>query len=251
MFQGGHITVHILNMTSEERYLFKKGMTDGIPIGLGYFAVAFSLGIAARAVGMNAVQGFIMSITSSASAGEYAGVAVMASAGTYFEMFLLTVVTDARYILMSFALSQRFPERLPLRHKCLLGFWLTDELFAITIARPGKVVPQYTYGAAIVSLFLWGLGTSLGIIVGNIIPERFVSALSVALFGMFIAIIVPPAKESKVVFWSVIASFVLSFAASRLLPALSDGTRMIILIVLICSVTAYLAPINTKEAADA
>lgn len=226
-------------------------MTDGIPIGLGYFAVAFSLGIAARNVGMNAIQGFLMSITVSASAGEYAGVAVIASAGTYLEMFLLTVVTDARYILMSFALSQRFPERLPVRHKVLLGFWLTDELFAITIARPGKVVPQYTYGAAIISLFLWGLGTSMGIVVGNIIPERFVSALSVALFGMFLAIIVPPAKESKAVRWAVLASFALSFAGSRLFPAISEGTRMIILILVICSAVALLAPIEQEEVANA
>ena len=238
-------------MTSEIKQLFKKGIADGIPIGLGYFAVAFSLGIAARNVGMNAIQGFIMSITCSASAGEYAGVAIIADAGTYFEMFLLTVVTDARYILMSFALSQRFPERLPVRHKLLLGFWLTDELFAITIARPGKVVPQYTYGAAIVSLFLWGLGTSLGIVVGNIIPERFVSALSVALFGMFIAIIVPPAKESRTVLLAVIASFILSFAGSRLLPAISEGTRMIVLILLICSACALIAPVNTEEAENA
>lgn len=237
-------------MTAETKQLFKKGIADGIPIGLGYFAVAFSLGIAARNVGMNAIQGFIMSITCSASAGEYAGVAIIADAGTYLEMFLLTVVTDARYILMSFALSQRFPDKLPLKHKFLLGFWLTDELFAITIARPGKVVPQYTYGAAIVSLFLWGLGTSLGIVVGNIIPARFVSALSVALFGMFIAIIVPSAKENKTVFAAVVVSFILSFAGSRLIPSFSEGTRMIILILVICSACALIAPIG-EEAENA
>lgn len=237
-------------MTNEERILFKKGFAAGVPIGLGYFAVAFSLGIAARSVGMNALQGFIMSVTSSASAGEYAGISVIAGGGSYFEMFLLTVVTDARYILMSFALSLRFGDNLSLRHKGLLAFWLTDELFAITIARPGKVVPQYTYGAAIFSLSLWGLGTSLGIIVGNIIPERFVSALSVALFGMFIAIIVPPAKGNKAVFWAVIAGFILSFAGSRLVPFISDGTRMIILIVIICSAAAYLAPVKFGEASN-
>lgn len=119
-----------------DRRVFVEGVRDGIPIGLGYFAVAFSLGIAARSAGLTPFQGFLTSILNNASAGQYAGFSMMASDGSYFEMALITLVTNARYLLMSCALSQRFAPGTPLCHRLLIGFDVTDELFGITIARP-------------------------------------------------------------------------------------------------------------------
>lgn len=140
-----------------------EGVRDGIPIGLGYFAVAFSLGIAARSAGLTPFQGFLTSILNNASAGQYAGFSMMASDGSYFEMALITLVTNARYLLMSCALSQRFAPGTPAVHRLLIGFDVTDELFGITIARPGLLNPYYTYGAIVAAAPCWATGTALGI----------------------------------------------------------------------------------------
>lgn len=238
---------------SANRSVFRQGMKDGIPIALGYLAVSFSLGIAARRAGLSPWQGFLASALNNASAGEYAGFLLIASAAPYFELALVTLITNARYLLMSFALSQRLLPGTPLRHRMLLGFYITDENFGITIARRGPVNPYYTYGAICLGAPAWALGTALGIIAGNILPVGIVSALSVALYGMFIAIIIPPARQSRVIALLVFLSFVLSFAAT-ILPFfrdLSDGTRTIWLTVLISAAAAVIFPVNEEESAEA
>lgn len=236
--------------SAENRKLFAEGLKDGVPIGLAYFAVAFSLGISASSAGLTAFQGFMASFLTSASAGEYAGFKVIAENGGYLEMVIMTVVASARYLLMSCALSQRLSEELSTGHRLALGFYLTDELFGITIARPGKVRPVYTYGADCVAIPSWAAGTALGIIVGNVLPVSLVSALSVALYGMFIAIVIPPAKQNKVILLLVCASFACSWAFSviPLVSGLSSGTRIIILTVLLSSLAAAIFPV--KEAPD-
>lgn len=226
-------------------------MKDGVPIGLAYFAVAFSLGISASMAGLTAVQGFVASLLTAASAGEYAGFAVIAEHGPYAEMAVMTLVASARYLLMSCALSQRLSEELSVGHRIGLAFYLTDEIFGITIARPGLVRPEYTYGADLVAAPLWALGTALGIIVGNILPVRLVSALSVSLYGMFIAIVIPPARDNRVVLGVVAVSFAASWVmgAIPLFSGLSSGTRIIILTVLISSAAAAFFPV--KEDSEA
>ncbi|MCH5293163.1 MAG: AzlC family ABC transporter permease [Treponema sp.] len=228
---------------------FFDGLRDGLPIGLGYFAVAFSLGIVARNAGLTPLQGFIASFTNVASAGEYALFTSIQAAASYLEIALITLVVNARYLLMSTALTQRFNPRTPLIHRFLVGFGITDEIFGITIARQGFINPIYNYGALLVAVPLWSAGTSLGIIAGNFLPARVVSALSVALYGMFLAIIVPPAKKSRVIMIAVLVSFAASYA-STIIPVingLSGGTRTIILTVLIASVTAILKPISDTD----
>lgn len=228
---------------------FFDGLRDGLPIGLGYFAVAFSLGIVARNAGLTPLQGFIASFTNVASAGEYALFTSIQAAASYLEIALITLVVNARYLLMSTALTQRFNPRTPLIHRFLVGFGITDEIFGITIARQGFINPIYNYGALLVAIPLWSAGTSLGIIAGNFLPARVVSALSVALYGMFLAIIVPPAKKSRVIMIAVLVSFAASYA-STIIPVingLSGGTRTIILTVLIASVTAILKPISDTD----
>ena len=227
---------------------FLEGMRDGVPIGLGYFAVAFSLGIVARNASLTPIQGFIASLLCVASAGEYALFTSMQAAASFIEIALITLVVNARYLLMSTALTQRFEPNTPLIHRFLIGFGVTDELFGITIARPGYINPIYNYGAFLIAIPLWCLGTSFGIIAGNFLPARVVSALSVALYGMFLAIIIPPAKKNIVIMISVLISFAASFVCTKLplVSQLSGGTRTIILTVLISSIVALLKPIQEE-----
>ena len=221
-----------------------RGMRDGIPIGLGYLAVAFSLGIAARNAGLNAFQGFLVSILNNASAGEYAGFTTIA---------IVTLIANARYLLMSCSLSQKFAPDTPLRHRLLVGYDVTDELFGLAISYDGWLDPYYMYGAILVAAPSWAVGTSLGVVMGNLLPARVVSALSVALYGMFLAIIIPPARKNKVVAVLVLLSFALSFACGclPLVSTLSSGTRTIILTVLLSAGAALLFPISDEGKEDA
>ena len=230
---------------------FLQGLRDGVPIALGYFAVAFSLGIAARNAGLTAVQGFIASMLCVASAGEYALFTLIGAGATYLEIALLTLVTNARYFLMSCALSQRIDPRMKNYHRYLIGAAVTDEIFGITIARPGFVEPAYNYGAIAVSVPAWAIGTALGILMGNLLPARVVSALSVALYGMFLAIIIPPAKKSAAVALCVILGFACSWlfgAIDVLAAALTPGTRTILLTVLLSGAAALIFPVKEADA---
>ncbi|MBR2716730.1 MAG: AzlC family ABC transporter permease [Oscillospiraceae bacterium] len=226
-------------------------MKDGLPIGLGYLAVSFALGIAVKNAGMTAFQGFLMSWLGMASAGEYAAVTVIAAGASYWEMAVVSLITNARYLLMSFALSQRLSPDLSLAHRLLIGYSVTDELFGIAIHQPRPLDPLYSYGSYAVAIPMWALGTALGVIAGNVLPLRLVSALSVALFGMFIAVIIPPAKENRVVLLFVLLSFAASFAASRLpwISGLSSGTRVILLTVILAAAAAAAFPVREEEEA--
>ena len=235
--------------TINRRQVLLEGMRDGLPIALGYFVVSFTLGIAAKNAGLNALEGFFASLFNNASAGEYAGFTVIASGGTLLTMAILTLVANARYMLMSTVLSQKCPENLPLYHRILVAFDVTDEIFGITIARPGPLNPYYNYGAMLVALPGWSVGTALGIMAGSVLPLSAVSALSVALYGMFIWVIVPQGKNDRIIAVLIALSMLLSLGAS-LAPVISDlsaGTRTIILTVLIAGLAAYFFP--HKEAA--
>ena len=225
------------------RKVFCEGMRDGVPIALGYFAVSFSLGIAARNAGLTPIQGFFASLFNNASAGEYAAFSLITAGATYLEVAIIT--------LMSCALAQKFAPGTPFFHRLIIGYDVTDELFGITIARPDYLNPFYTYGAIALAAPAWAMGTALGIIAGNLLPVRVVSALSVALYGMFLAIIIPPARKNRVVAVLVMLSFALSFACGCLpgISSLSDGTRTILLTVLISCGAAVLFPV-TPEAPE-
>ena len=228
---------------------FRRGMRDGMPIALGYFAVAFTLGIAAKNAGFSAVQAMVESLTNNASAGEYAVFSLAAAGAGYWEVAVMTLVANARYLLMSCSLSQKLSPDTPLYHRMLIAFDVTDEIFGISIAFPGRLNPWYTYGAVAVAIPGWGLGTLLGVIVGNVLPLRLVSALSVGLYGMFLAIIVPPARKDRVVLGLVLLSFAASLAAARwsLLAGISSGIKTIILTVVISLTAAMLFPVEEEE----
>ncbi|QFJ55752.1 AzlC family ABC transporter permease [Pseudobutyrivibrio xylanivorans] len=235
-----------------KKQVFRDGFRDGVPIGLGYFAVAFSLGILARNASFTPIQGFINSFLNHASAGEYAVYTVVAAGASYVEMAIMTLVVNARYLLMSTALSQKFNEKTSMLHRILVGFTVTDELFAITIKRPGYIEPIYNYAAFLIAAICWSLGTACGIVAGELMPVRAVSALSVALYGMFLACIMPEARKHRIVAVLIMISFVLSYLGSRLriFADISSGTKTIILTVAIASVAAILFPHPQEEDDD-
>ncbi len=229
--------------------VFTKGLRDGVPIALGYFAVSFSLGIAARSAGFTAFQSLLMSLFNNASAGEFAAFTLIGAGAGYLEVALMTLVTNARYLLMSCALSQKLDPKLPIAHRMLIGFDVTDEIFGVSIAYPGKLHPFYSYGVMALALPGWAFGTYFGVLLGNILPVRLVSALSVALFGMFIAVFMPPARKDKVIGMLVVISMFLSWLLSTLdfFSFLSEGAKVICLTVVISAVAAWLFPIRDEE----
>lgn len=236
-------------LMTKRRPAFLRGMKDGIPIGLGYLAVSFSLGIAAKNAGLTPFQGFLASLLCNASAGEYVGFTLIAASATYLEIALATLVANARYLLMSCAMSQRMAPGTPLHHRLLMAVHVTDELFGIAIARPGYLNPYYSYGAVSVAAPMWAVGTALGVIAGNLLPLRLVSAFSVALYGMFLAVIIPPARQNRVILCLVLIGFAASFIAGYIpgLNMLAEGTRTIILTVVISAAAAILFPYKPLE----
>ncbi len=228
---------------------FFNGIRDGFPIALGYFAVAFSLGIVAKKAGLNPFQGFISSMLNHASAGEYAELTVIMANAPYFEMAFVILVTNVRYLLMSCALSQKFAHETSMFHRFLVGFGITDEIFGISISRAGVLNPYYNYGAMIIAFPGWSLGTALGIIAGKVLPVFLVSALSVALYGMFLAVIVPVSKTNKIVGGVVIISFLASYLMSEipLFDKLSDSLKISFLTVLIAGLAAFFFPVKEED----
>lgn len=227
--------------------VFKKGMHDGIPIGIAYFAVSFSLGIFASIASVTPIQGFVASLFTLASAGEAAGFRVIASGSPYIEMFFITLVSSCRYFLMSAVVSQRLKGKGSTLTRIAMGSVMTDEIFGLTIAQTDTLRPEYTYGLASVSAIPWAVGTALGITVGSVVPTKLVIALSISLYGMFIAIIIPTSKKDKNVFFAVIVAFALSLAWKYIpiLKGLSFGVKICILTIVIT--TAFSLEFPHKE----
>ncbi|MBR4116946.1 MAG: AzlC family ABC transporter permease [Clostridia bacterium] len=237
-------------MILENKKWYKRGLRDGVPIALGYFAVAFTLGIVAKHAGLTAVQTFLATALTNASAGGYAGFKIIEESAPYLDMALTIFVVNIRYFLMSCALSQKLSPKTSLMHRIFIGFDVTDEIFGISMAVKGELNPWYNYGAMTVSIPCWATGAALGVVMGNVLPQSLVNALSVGLYGMFLAIIIPSAKKNKIIAGIVAVSMILSFGFSRLpfLSSLSSGMRVIILTVIIAFAAAVLFPV--KEEAE-
>lgn len=228
---------------------FLKGMKDGIPISLGYFAVAIALGIAAVKAGLTPGQATLSSLLLNASAGEFIGFTLISQNAGYLEVIIMEAVANARYLLMSCALSQKLEPKTSLLKRMILGFNVTDEIFGISIAVPEKLNPYYSFGADVVAMPGWALGTLTGAILGGILPTGVISALSVALYGMFVAVFIPAAKKDKVVLGLIIASFILSFIFTYLeiFSGIPEGVRIIILTVVISLFASLLFPRGEDE----
>jgi len=215
-------------MNNSTSYWLKKGIHNGMPIALGYLAVSFTLGIAAKNAGLTALQAALASITCHASAGEFAGFTLIAALAAYTEIAVMELIINARYFLMSCALSQKLDNKMPFFHRLIMGLFVTDEIFGLTVSVPEKLNPAYMYGMVLVASPAWVLGTYFGVLFGNILPANIVSALSVGLYGMFIAIVIPVAKRKKSVLSVAIFAAILSLMFKYVLTMVSSGFAIII-----------------------
>ena len=240
-----------MNDTIEQSNLtwFRRGLKTGFPIMLGYFAVALTIGITARTAGLTAFQAALSSLLLNASAGEYAAFTVMAAGAGLIEAAVMELVANARYLLMSCSLSQKFSQDTGFIHRMIVGFFVTDEYFGAAVAVPGKLNPFYYFGMVSLGAPGWVAGTYLGVLLGNILPLRILSALGVALYGMFIAIIIPPAKKSRIIALVVGVSFLSSYLLNRLavFDFMSSGLKIILLTVIISTAAAIIFPRKEEE----
>ncbi len=230
---------------------FKRGLKDGIPIALGYIAVSFSFGILASSNGVPVLITVLISLTNLTSAGQLAGLSVMIAHGSLFEIALTQLVINLRYALMSLSLSQKVDEKLGRASRAAMSFAVTDEIFAVSSTKNKAVGRRYFTGLAFLPYFGWALGTLLGAVAGNILPDMVTSALGIAIYGMFIAIFVPPAKKYKPVLKVVVLAIIVSciFYWVPVLNQVSGGFTIIIATVVAAAFGAYFFPI--KEDSDA
>lgn len=229
---------------------FKQGIKDGGAIGIGYFSVSFTFGIAAVASGLDWWQALVVSVMNVTSAGQFAGITIMSAAGSYIEMAISQFIINLRYALMSISLSQKVTREFNTPKKMLLGFCVTDEIFAVSMSREGEVSSKYFAGLIVLPILGWHLGTVSGAILGDVLPNNIVSALGLAIYGMFIAIVVPVTKKNRNVLLIVLLAVVLSFCLYYLpgLNQISSGFAIIICAVIASAIGAWLFPV--KEEAE-
>ncbi|MBC5787300.1 MULTISPECIES: AzlC family ABC transporter permease [Clostridiaceae] len=228
---------------------FTKGFWDGLPIALGYLSVSFTFGMAAVAQGIPVWGAVMISMTNVTSAGQFAGLSLMAASGGMFEMALTQLIINLRYALMSLSLSQKLEKHVNLLDRFVISFCNTDEVFAVASGQRGEVGKRYLYGLILTPYFGWAIGTLIGAAASTFLPEFIRSALGIAIYGMFLAIIIPPAKHFRPVLWIVLLSAGLS-CAFRWLPVLnqvSPGFVIIICTILTAAIGAKFFPINEED----
>ncbi len=226
---------------------YLQGFKDGLPIGLGYLSISFGFGITAVTLGIKAIYAIIISITNLTSAGQVAGISIIAACGTLLEMALTQFIINLRYSLMGIALSQKLSESFRSIHRLFGSFFITDEIFAVAMLKKGSVSPSYFYGLSTLPFFGWTLGTIFGALAGNFLPIEITSALGIAIYGMFIAIVVPPAKKDFGVLLTVIISASLCLILKYVPPFkafVSSGFTVIICGVVSSLIAALLKPLE-------
>lgn len=231
---------------------FKTGLKEGLPICMGYFSVSFAFGIFTIESGLTVWQAVLISLLNLTSAGQLAGVPIIASGGTLLELAISQLVINSRYSLMSVALGQKLSQKVSLFEKLFIAYGNTDEIFAVSVSNEGEVGTRYMAGLILLPVLGWTGGTLVGAIAGNILPAIVSSALGIAIYGMFIAIVVPTAKKEKATALCVITAIAFSLAF-RYIPFLSfvpSGFTMIICAVAASLIFAIVAPIKTDEEAQ-
>ena len=228
---------------------FKKGLKDGLPICIGYFSVAFAFGIFAIENGLTVFQAVIISLLNLTSAGQLAAVPIIAGGGTLFELALSQLVINSRYSLMSVSLSQKLSKRVKLPQKLLIAYGNTDEIFAVSVSNKSEVGTKYMLGIILLPVIGWTSGTLLGGVMGNILPAMVTAALGVAIYGMFVAIVVPVAKKEKMTALCVLLAIAIScaFRYIPLLKVVPSGFTVIICAVVASALFAIIAPIKAEE----
>ncbi len=228
---------------------FKKGIRDGLPICIGYFSVSFAFGIFAVENGLSIMQAVAISLLNLTSAGQLAAVPIMAGGGSLIELCVSQLVINSRYSLMSVSLGQKFSKKITLPQRLLIAFANTDEIFAVSVSQEGEIREKYMYGLIIPPVSGWVSGTLFGAVAGNILPAAVAAALGVAIYGMFVAIVVPVAKKEKATALCVALSIIIS-CAFEFVPFLNNvpsGFRVIICAVVASTVFAIAAPIKPED----
>lgn len=225
---------------------FTRGLRQGIPIALGYLSVSFGFGIAAVNRGLSPLAAFLISLTNLTSAGQVAGLDVIVANGTLLEMALTQLTINLRYFLMSLSLSQKLSPTFSLPHRFLAPFGITDEIFAVSSSERGHITPTYLYGLILLPLLGWTLGTLLGAVAGNLLPSAVKYALGIAIYGMFVAIVLPPAKKDRGIRLSALLAVVLSLllAYVPLFSFITSGFSIILCALIASAVAALLFPIK-------
>lgn len=229
---------------------FAKGLKDGIPIGLGYLSVSIGFGILAFASGLSPSEAFAISASNLTSAGQVAGVGIIASGGTYFEMALTQLIINLRYCLMGISLSQKLDGSFNTAHRMLVAYGITDEIFAAAYAQEEKITPKYMYGVILVAFLGWTSGTVIGAVAGQLLPKAFTDAMGIALYGMFLAVIIPAAKKSKGILAVIIIAAVFSILFYYVFTMVSSGFAIIICAVLAAAIAAVLFPVKDEGEAE-
>ena len=231
---------------------YRDGVHTGLPVGLGYFSVSFGFGAMAIAQGLKALDATLISATNLTSAGQFAGLTLIVAMGTLWEMIVTQIVINSRYSLMSLALSQRMGEKIGFFPRLFIAFFNTDEIFALAMARPEPLTIPFLLGLGTLPFFGWTGGTLMGALAGSVLPADIRAALGVMLYGMFIAIVVPPAKQEKPVLVTVILALILSCCFSWIpaLKTVSAGISIVICTVAAAAIAAALFPIPEEEAAQ-
>lgn len=221
---------------------FIQGLRDGVPIMAGYFAVSFSFGILAMQGGLSVIQAALTSLTNMTSSGQFAGLQIIAAGGTLIELILTQVIINMRYSLMSLALSPKLDKKIKLWQRLLIAFANTDEIFAVAMSRERSLTFMYMAGLQILPIFGWTAGTAIGAIAGNLLPAALTAALGIALYGMFIAVVVPVARRSRPVLLSALIAIAISCVLYIL--KVSAGISIIVSTVAASALMAFLRPIE-------
>lgn len=230
---------------------FIKGISHGLPICLGYFSVSFGFGILAVNSGLKSIEAIIISLTNLTSAGQAAGVGIIAAGGTFIEMALTQIVINLRYSLMGLSLSQKLSKKFTTPHRLFVSYGITDEIFAVAASQKEKLVPSYMYGMILIAASGWVGGTALGAIAGTALPTQITAAMGILLYGMFIAIIIPAARKSRKDFIVICFAAFFSIIFKYFLPQVSFGFAIIISSVAASVIGAVLFPIELAEETEA
>ena len=226
---------------------FLRGMSHGIPLCLGYLSVSFGFGILAVKAGLSVLQASVISASNLTSAGQKAGLDVIVAGGAIIEMILLQLTINIRYSLMALSLSQKLDRRFTTPHRLLASYGITDEIFAVCSAQKEPLTPAYMYGMIFISAVGWVTGTALGAAAGELLPASVSTAMEIVLYGMFIAIVIPPAKKQHSILFVAVIAASLSVIFRYALPVVSEGFAIIISAVAASALAALIFPVKDEE----
>ncbi len=224
-----------------------RGMFHGLPIALGYLSVSFGFGIKAVHSGLSVFSAAVISAMNLTSAGQAAGVDIIAAGGTLIEMALVQLTINIRYSLMAISLSQKLDGKFTVPHRLVASYGITDEIFAVCSAQPGLITPAYMYGMIIAAFIGWVGGTILGAAAGELLPASVSSAMGIVLYGMFLAIIIPPAKKDMRILAVVAAAAGASILFRYVLTEVTSGFAVIISAAAAAALGAALFPVGEEE----